>query len=75
MEGRDVAWSDLSLEETTGDELNQFNNEVEILRSMNSEFIIHYYDSWDDTEHNKKVIITQYHPSGTILEYTFFVNN
>lgn len=61
------------MEQTTGDELNQFNNEVEILRSVNSDYIIHYYDSWDDTEHNKKVIITQYHPSGTILEYLFLL--
>ena len=58
-EGRDVAWSDLSLEEITEEELEQFNNEVEILRSVNCEYIIHYYDSWDDKEHNKKVIITQ----------------
>ena len=75
VEGRDVAWSDLSLEETTEDELAQFNNEVEILRSVNSEYIIHYFDSWDDLEQNKKVIITQYNPSGTILEFVLFPCN
>ena len=73
-EGRDVAWSDLSLEETTEEELEQFNNEVEILRSVNCEYIIHYYDSWDDKKNNKKVIITQYHPSGTIREYRLFLS-
>ena len=73
-EGRDVAWSDLSLEETTEEELEQFNNEVEILRSVNCEYIIHYYDSWDDKKYNKKVIITQYHPSRTILEYHLFLS-
>ena len=67
-EGRDVAWSDLSLEETTEEEYIQFNNEVEILRSVNSEYIIQYFDSWEDKEQNKKVIITQYNSSGTILE-------
>ena len=67
-EGRDVAWSDLSLEETTEEEHVQFNNEVEILSSVKSEYIIQYFDSWDDKENNKKVIITQYHSSGTIIE-------
>ena len=71
-EGRDVAWSDVSLEESTYEERVQFNTEVELLRSVNSEYIIQYYDSWYDEKNNRIVIITQYMPSGTLLEWSRF---
>ena len=41
VEGRDVAWGDISLEEVTSDEIKQFTNEVDLLRSVDSEYIIH----------------------------------
>mgnify|MGYP003262686618 CR=1 FL=1 len=63
-----MAWSDVSTEGATPEEMQQFNNEVEILRAVDSEYIIHYYDSWVDKEKEKVVIITQYMPSGTILK-------
>ena len=69
VEGRDVAWSDISLKGVTREEESQFINEVELLRSVNNEHIIHYYDSWYDEEKNRIVIITQCMPSGTILEF------
>ena len=72
-EGRDVAWSDVSLEEVTYEERIRFNSEVELLRSVNCEYIIRYYDSWYDEKKNRIVIITQYMPSGTILEYIIIV--
>ncbi len=68
-EGRDVAWSDVSLEEVTYEERIRFNSEVELLRSVTCDYIIRYYDSWYDEKKNRIVIITQYMPSGTILEY------
>ena len=64
-----MAWSDVSTEGATPEEMQQFSNEVEILRAVDSEYIIHYYDSWVDKEKEKVVIITQYMPSGTILKY------
>ena len=69
VEGRDVAGSDISLKGVTREEESQFINEVELLRSVNNEHIIHYYDSWYDEEKNRIVIITQCMPSGTILEF------
>ena len=63
VEGRDVAWSDISLKGVTREEESQFINEVELLRSVNNEHIIHYYDSWYDEEKNRIVIITQCMPS------------
>ena len=57
----------------TREEESQFINEVELLRSVNNEHIIHYYDSWYDEEKNRIVIITQCMPSGTILEFAFFL--
>ena len=71
VEGRDVAWSDISLQDVTSEEEKQFINEVDLLRSVNNEHIIHYYDSWYDKENNRIVIITQCMPSGTILEFVF----
>lgn len=53
----------------TREEESQLHNEVELLRSVNNEHIIHYYDSWYDEEKNRIVIITQCMPSGTILEF------
>ena len=67
-EGKDVAWSEVSLEEATQEEKERFNNEVEILRSVHSDHIIQYYDSWHDTQRNRIIIITQYITSGTIAE-------
>lgn len=52
--------------------MQQYKNEVEILRAVDSEYIIHYIDSWMDKEKKKVVIITQYMPSGTILQYGCF---
>ena len=72
VEGRDVAWGEISLEEVTSDEIKQFTNEVDLLRSVDSEYIIHYFDSWYDEEKNRIVIITQCMPSGTILESVLF---
>ena len=67
-EGKDVAWSEVSLEEATQEEKERFNNEVEMLRSVHSDHIIQYYDSWYDTQRNRIIIITQYITSGTIAE-------
>ena len=52
--------------------MQQYKNEVEILRAVDSEYITHYIDSWMDKEKKKVVIITQYMPSGTILQYGCF---
>ena len=41
-EGRDVAWSDVSLEEVTYEERIRFNSEVELLRSVTCDYIIRH---------------------------------
>ena len=65
----DYFYNPVSLEEVTYEERIRFNSEVELLRSVTCDYIIRYYDSWYDEKKNRIVIITQYMPSGTILEY------
>lgn len=65
-EGKDVAWSEVSLAETTKEERKRFNDEVLMLQSIDSDKIIHIYDSWYDQEQNRNVLITEYISSGTV---------
>ena len=65
----DESWDNLLPEVVDGqEEKERFNNEVEMLRSVHSDHIIQYYDSWYDTQRNRIIIITQYITSGTIAE-------
>ena len=56
----------MSLAETTKEERKRFNDEVLMLQSIDSDKIIHIYDSWYDQEQNRNVIITEYISSGTV---------
>ncbi|CAO2839188.1 unnamed protein product [Amaranthus hypochondriacus] len=69
--GMEVAWSQVMLNDVlrSPDELQRLYSEVHLLKDLNHESIIHFYNAWIDIDQRTFNFITEMFTSGTLREY------
>ncbi|KAK9734242.1 hypothetical protein RND81_04G125700 [Saponaria officinalis] len=69
--GMEVAWSQVMLNDLLHcpDELQRLYSEIHLLKNINHESIIRFYNSWIDTDRRTFNFITEMLTSGTLREY------
>ncbi|KAL9236157.1 hypothetical protein vseg_010858 [Gypsophila vaccaria] len=69
--GMEVAWSQVMLNDLLHcpDELQRLYSEIHLLKNLNHESIIRFYNSWIDTDQRTFNFITEMLTSGTLREY------
>lgn len=68
--GMEVAWSQVMLNDVlrSPDELQRLYSEVHLLKDLNHESIIHFYNAWIDIDQRTFNFITEMFTSGTLRE-------
>ncbi|XP_021766567.1 probable serine/threonine-protein kinase WNK5 isoform X2 [Chenopodium quinoa] len=69
--GMEVAWSQVMLNDVlrSPDELQRLYSEVHLLKNLNHDSIIQFYNSWIDIDRRTFNFITEMFTSGTLREY------
>ncbi|KAH9603264.1 hypothetical protein KSS87_002971 [Heliosperma pusillum] len=69
--GMEVAWSQVMLNDVlrSPDELERLYSEIHLLKNLNHNSIIRFYNSWIDTDRRTFNFITEMLTSGTLREY------
>lgn len=67
-EGMEVAWNVVKLSRVPPSERKRIKTEVKLLRDIEHEHVMKYYNSWVDREKEQIVFVTEIMSSGSLKE-------
>lgn len=73
VNGLEVAWNQVRIDEVlqSPDDLERLYSEVHLLKSLNHQHIVKFYNSWIDDKNKTVNIITELFTSGSLRQYVY----
>ena len=66
--GRDIAWNEINLNESEGENLKKIIEEINIMKQLDHPNIVKYYTGWYDKEKKRVIIITEMVSGGSLKQ-------